>query len=259
MPRPYGRSFVFNDVGAWHAKPVLPELDPRHFFTAPETSGGVVAALESQAIPAADWCARALEAHAANPAAPACAGEVAPLERSSRLALGVYLCEYAAFAPPLEFADRVSGINCSFRRDALDHCADLLAAGAWETQLCERWRREGKPLATSEARVVFNNTLDWQAAIAQRYRHGRDYAACRGLNAGQRGVYAAGSAVLPILLTYRNLRAAGRKGLLSSLAAGIGWALVLNAAWAAGELTGYALGRAWRRHSCLQLRHSCRR
>ena len=29
MPRPYGRSFVFNDVGAWHAKPVLPELDPR--------------------------------------------------------------------------------------------------------------------------------------------------------------------------------------------------------------------------------------
>ncbi len=36
MPRPYGRSFVFNDVGAWHAKPVLPELDCRHFFTAPE-------------------------------------------------------------------------------------------------------------------------------------------------------------------------------------------------------------------------------
>ena len=31
MPRPYGRSFVFTDVGAWHAKPVLPELDPRHF------------------------------------------------------------------------------------------------------------------------------------------------------------------------------------------------------------------------------------
>ena len=27
MPRPYGRSCVFNDVGAWHAKPVLPESE----------------------------------------------------------------------------------------------------------------------------------------------------------------------------------------------------------------------------------------
>ena len=45
MPRPYGRSFVFNDVGAWHAKPVLPELDPRHFFTAPYGRGSAAGRL----------------------------------------------------------------------------------------------------------------------------------------------------------------------------------------------------------------------
>ena len=47
MPRPYGRSFVFNDVGAWHAKPVLPELDPRHFFTAPYARGKVAPRVRS--------------------------------------------------------------------------------------------------------------------------------------------------------------------------------------------------------------------
>ena len=214
-----------------------------------ETSGEVVAVLESQAIPAGDWCARTLQAHEASPAAPACAGEVTHREGSSPLGLGVYLCEYAAFAPPVESADTVSGLNCSFKRDQLERCADLLDAGVWESELCELWRREGKPLAPSQARVVFNNTLDWKTAIAQRYHYGRDYAAGRGLGAGRRTMYAVGSVVLPLLLTCRNLLAARRKGLLWRLAAGLGWALTLNAAWAVGEFMGYTLSRASRQRS----------
>lgn len=212
-----------------------------------QTRGDVVGVIEAQAIPAPDWCARTLAAHQANPSAPACAGGVLPAADASWLGLGLYLCEYARFAPPLLSADSVCGLNCSFKRDAFEACNDLLEAGAWETQLCERWHGEGKRLATSDASVVFSNTLDWRRAIAQRYHYGRDYAACRGLNAWQRGLYSAGSVALAGLLTYRNLNAAGRKGLLSRLAPGLGWALVLNTVWAAGELTGYVFGRASRR------------
>ena len=38
MPRPYGRSFVFNDVGAWHAKPVLAGIGSPTFFHGPSRS-----------------------------------------------------------------------------------------------------------------------------------------------------------------------------------------------------------------------------
>ena len=214
------------------------------------TSGELVGALEARCPPAPGWAAATVAAHAAHPEAAAVGGPVALAAGADGLATGLYWCEYGAFAPPLAPgpAEALSAANVSYKREALEEQADLLAAGAWDTLFFARWRRAGRPMRLGLAEVQFHNTMGWREAAGQRFAYGRDYAAERARlewGAGSRAktlAYAALCPTLPALLTARTAAQARRAGRLGEYARALGVAAALQAAWSAGEAAGYLLG-----------------
>ena len=213
----------------------------------PLTSAPLIGALEARCVPAPDWARRIIAAHQANPGCPAIGGPVAPGAAASAFELGLYLCEYAAFAPPAAEgpARALSGANLCYKRRDLEEERDYLDSGRWETVLHERWLAQGRELRLCGAKVDFHNTMTPATALAQRYYYGRGYAAER-LEAQPRRrawLLAAGCPGLPLLLTLRTARAAARRGLGGRFARALAWVIALHAAWSAGELAGYLRGR----------------
>ena len=227
----------------WARKKRVPDL---RWAALEHVGGAIVGALEARCTPAADWARTILAEHAAFPEAPAVGGTVALGSGATAFEMGLYLCEYGAFAPPLAPgpAKALSGANLSYKRSALEENRDLLEAGAWETFLHERWLAQGRPLWLCDARVEFRNTMKPGAALRQRYHYGRGYAAERvRYQAGsKRYLYAALSPALPLLLTVRMARRAFSKDLAGWFLRASGWVLALNVAWSAGEAAGYLLG-----------------
>lgn len=210
------------------------------------TSAPLVGALESRCVPAPDWAQRIVRAHDRAPLTPAVGGPVGPGSASSGFELGLYFCEYGAFAPPLPEgpARALSGANLSYKRSALLERPDYLESGRWETFLHQQWLAEGRELHLCGAAIEFHNTMPPAVALRQRFHYGRGYAAERveDVRGPQRWLYAAFCPVLPFLLTARMAAAARRKGILGLFARALAWTLLLNAAWSAGELCGYLLG-----------------
>jgi hypothetical protein len=213
-----------------------------------ETRGEIVAAVEGRCVPASDWCAELLRAHEAFPEVPAIGGPVGIAPPASAFDLGLYFSEYGLFCPPLQAGEtaRLSGANLSYKRAALEESRDLLDAGAWETLLHDRWRKQGRSLRLCPATVVFRNTMAPGEATRQRFHYGRGYAADRvaGASAPARLLYAAASPILPPLLTWRAARRAWATNCRAPFLRSLPWLLFLNAAWAAGEATGYLAGKS---------------
>lgn len=211
------------------------------------TSGRLVAATESRCVPSRDWCATLVRAHERWRDAPAIGGPVTLTPSASALDWGLYLSEYARFAPPLADgpADEISGANLSYKRQALDEARDQLDAGAWEVFVHARWIAQGRRLAQSQATVTFRNGMSASAALGLRFRYGRSYAAGRSttIPAARRLVLIAGSPLLPAVLTWRLFQTARRKRLVGPFARSFAWSLAFNIAWSAGELVGYVSGR----------------
>jgi hypothetical protein len=145
-------------------------------------------------------------------------------------------------------ADALSAANVSYKREALEENADLLAAGAWDTLFFARWHRAGRPMRMCTAEVRFHNTMGWREAAGQRFAYGRDYAAERvrlEWGEGSRAkalAYAALSPALPALLAARMAAQARRVGRLGEFARALGAVAALETAWSAGEGAGYLLG-----------------
>jgi hypothetical protein len=146
-------------------------------------------------------------------------------------------------------APQLSGANLSYKRDALDGSRDLMDAGQWEAALHERWRAQGRALMLSDAAVVFHNGMTRADAVRMRFHYGRSYAADRfGGRRGTAILYAVLGPVLLPLLLLRAARHAVRAGVMGRFAAALPWLIVLNAAWSAGEVAGYLLGRSREPH-----------
>jgi hypothetical protein len=210
-----------------------------------QARGDVIGAIEARCIPASDWCAKIVAAHTAWRDAPAVGGPVALHADAASMDAGLYLCEYAAFAPPVREgpAAELSGANLSYKRADLERAADLLDAGVWEAAIHERWRRDRRSLAMSSALVTFHNGLAARDALAMRFHYARAYAAERVAgDIVRRVIYAVGTPILPALLTWRAARAARAKGLTRELRRGALWLLLFNLAWSAGEFAGYVFG-----------------
>ena len=225
-------------------KRTVPEL---RWAALAQTRGSLVAATESRSVPHRDWCAALVGAHQRAPDAPAIGGAIGLKTEASLMDWGLYLSEYARFAPPLpeSAAREISGANLSYKRHALDACRDQLDAGVWEIFIHQRWLAQGKRLGQSPATVVFHNGLPFLAAIAMRVRYGRSYAAdrCATVSKGGRLWYALGSPVLPLLLTWRLARTAQGKRLALEFFRSLPWSLAFNVAWSCGEFVGYVRGR----------------
>jgi hypothetical protein len=212
------------------------------------TRGDIVAAIEGRSVPGDTWCADLVAAHAARTEAPAIGGPVALKAGASAFDRGLYFSEFAAFAPPLAEgpSPQLSGANLSYKRAALEDSRDLMDLGLWEAALHERWRSRGAPLWLSAACVIFHNGMTRGDAIRMRFHYGRSYAAdrFRGRPRSVALTYALLAPALPALLTWRAAGHAARAGLGSPFMAGLPWLIVLNTAWACGEMAGYLLGRA---------------
>jgi len=212
-----------------------------------ETRGETIAATEARCVPTPTWCVELAAAHREFPAAPGIGGPVKIGRPTSAFDLGLYFCEYGAYAPPVRQAEvsEISGANLSYKRSDLEKARDVLDAGDWETRLHARWAAEGRGLRLCGAMVVFENSMEPAMAIRQRFHYGRGYAADRVRGSGMlaRLCRAAVTPALPALMFWRQARAAKRSHLTGDLLRASPWVLLLNAAWSAGEFAGYLLGR----------------
>lgn len=217
-----------------------------------ETSGKVVAAVESRCVPDGDWCGKLLEAHQARPEAPAVGGPVALAKGASARDRAIYLCEYGAFAPPLEEgpAVEISGANLSYKRAALLEHADLIEAGRWEALIHARWVEAGRRLWLSGAGITFGHGMKLGDTLRQRFHYARSYAADRmaGRTRGEALLRGLTAPALPLVLLMRLWDACGRKGLRPMMLGALGWVVLFQTAWSLGECVGYLAGGSKKRH-----------
>ncbi len=210
--------------------------------------GDVIAALEARSIPAPDWCAGMLAAHRRYPDAAVVGGPVAHHPGAPSSELAMYFAEYAAYAPPVSVgpAPAVIEANLSYKRAALEEHRDFLATGEWESFLHGELNR-----TMSSAEVEFRHTgMALADLCGQRFYYGRNYAAARVEREGsaKAPLYAAGSVLLPVLLTYRDCRRTRSKPAGKLFLRAFPQLLFFNSLWAFGELTGYLFGPTHEKH-----------
>lgn len=205
--------------------------------------GEIVAMTEDDAVPARDWCAQILAAHAQPYAAIGGAienGEDRPLNWA------LYYCDFGRYGRPFAPgpAAYVSDVNVSYKRRALEATRALWERAYHETTVHWALRAGGERLFLDPRPVVFQHRppCSLAAAYRERIEWGRVFAETRAAAspARRRAVYAAGSVVLPVLLAARAARHMRRQGHGATLMARvIPLACCLLTGWAAGEFLGY--------------------
>ncbi len=207
------------------------------------THGSLIAATEARCVPSASWCRQLIAAHQRSPVSPVVGGTVTIASGASLFDYALYLCEYGAYAPPVQEgpAESVSGANLSYRREALQQ----LTENEWETAQHQRWCREGRQLWQSSATVEFHNSMSVSNALRQRWHYGKGYAADRVEHSSLpvRMALGVASLALPALLCSRIARHCARRGSLQQFAPSLGWILLLTVAWSCGEMAGYLGGK----------------
>lgn len=217
-----------------------------------QTSGEILAVVESRCVPDADWCGKLAAAHAEHPLAPAVGGPVRLAEGATLRDRAIYLVEYGAFAPPIEEGEttEISGANLSYKRAALLECRDLLEQGRWEAMVHARWVAAGRLLRLSGAGIAFRNGMKLGDTFRQRFHYGRSYAADRaaGRPRSEAWLRAATAPLLPAVLLIRLWAHCGKKGLRGMMLESLGWMVLFQTAWSAGECAGYLMGASKERH-----------
>ncbi len=206
-----------------------------------ESRGDIVAVTESRMEPAGDWCRTLTAAHARWPEADVIGGAVAVKPAASPRQVGLYLAEYAPYAPPLadEAVSSVSAANVSYKRRAV---REPPSPGQWDAML-HHARAGGPVLRSSPATVVFQDGFGLGEAIAMRFHYARAFAGERPLpGIAHRLLHAAGSFALPVVLARRMAALPARSGRPAASGAAAIWAGVFLMAWAAGEGIGYIAG-----------------
>lgn len=212
-----------------------------------QTRAPIVALTEDHCVPAADWCARIVAAHRLPRAA--IGGAIEKREPDDSLGWAVYFADYSRYMLPLAAgaAPYLSDCNVSYKREALERVRHRWSTAFHETVVHAALHAAHEETWLDPSIVVHESRqLPLGDLLRDRYRHGRLFAALRSteLGRGRRLTMSAMALGLPVLSvgriaarTVARRRAAGR--LLASLPA----LVLLSAAWAAGECTGYATGR----------------
>jgi hypothetical protein len=208
--------------------------------------GRIVAFTEDHCVPADDWCASLLAAHAAPHAA--IGGAVEKDEGGGTLGWALYLCDYGRYMRPLAEgpAEYLTDVNVSYKRAAIASLPEAVGGEFIETAVHWALARRGETLWLSP-RIVVRQRRDARlaAALRDRFAHGRAFAGTRvaAMPAPRRVVRAAASAVLPLVLVRRAVgQAVSRRRHVAAAARALPAMLVLTAAWALGECVGYLAG-----------------
>jgi hypothetical protein len=207
--------------------------------------GRIVAVTEDHCIPEPDWLQHLHDEFARDPSLVAVSGCVVNGLTDRALDWATYLCEYAAFAPPVQADEMPVGMNIAYLRERLvAQPAQLLTTGFWDATLLPELRRSGaKLLAGSRGSVVHCKRFALLGFLQQRYLYSRHYAGSRFVRWPPRALAALCCPLLPVLLATRLLRVVWRKPALRwpSLRAAPYLALFF-VVWACGEGVGYAFG-----------------
>lgn len=207
--------------------------------------GRVVVVTEDHCVPAREWLQRLLAPFDERRGVAAVGGAVVNGLQNTMFDWATYLCEYAAFAPPLAGGHLLPGMNTAYLREALLALpARLLEQGFWELGAHAELLRRGAVL-TCEPRAVVHHRkrFSLRGFLAQRYAYSRQFAGRRFERWPLRAAAALACPLLPPVLLWRMLRVAGtRPGLGRPALAALPLLALFYVVWAAGECVGYLLG-----------------
>ncbi len=213
--------------------------------------GSLILVTEDHCVPPRSWLLDFHQLAQDQPDAAVIAGGVENGVTDRTLDWATFLCEYAAFSPPIVegFGGALAGMNVMYRRRALADCPpELLTKGFWETTL-HPWlaARGEKLLASNRIRIFHCKRFSWRLFAAQRYVYSRYYAGIRFPRERTllRWTAALATPVLPVLLTWRLFRAAQQKPSLAVHAQrALPYLFGFFVIWAVGEAVGYLRGPA---------------
>jgi glycosyltransferase involved in cell wall biosynthesis len=204
-----------------------------------------VAVIEDHCVVTEDWASRILAAHAGGHEVVGGSVRNGATERVRDWA--AFFCEYTGHMEPAPAGVVASlpGMNVSYGRAPVSAMGDFLERGLWETWLHPHLQHAGFEL-WSDPELVILHVKDFGIGdfLAQRYHFARSYAGLRNPELGwKRLLYCLGSPLLVPLVSYRivrNVLARGRHRRELLLASPL--VVLYAAAWAWGEMVGYALG-----------------
>jgi hypothetical protein len=204
---------------------------------------------EDHCVPTPTWLADFNRALDENPQAGAIAGAVDNGVQERRLDWATYLCEYAAFAPPIVSGPttNLAGMNVVYRRSALHGLPSAeFTRGFWETTIHGLILAAGYPLVADNRIVIMHcKRFSFRLFAVQRYVYSRYFGGIRFPRSAllQRAAAAAACVLIPVLMTYRLLKSARAKPSIAHhtrRAAPI--LFVFYVIWAVGEAVGYLFG-----------------
>ena len=211
--------------------------------------GRVVAVTEDHCVPCRGWLRAFDAAFRRHPQAVAVGGCVANGLTSTAFDWATYLCEYAAFAPPVAEGPQASlpGMNIAYLKSVLTSVpAAALTRGFWETTVHPSLLRAGHVfVSTGDALVHHRKRFSPRFFLAQRSAYSRYYAGIRF--APRRWHLRLAAALLcpllPFLLAARFAAVARHNDQVAARALrALPWLALFYAAWAAGECAGYLAG-----------------
>lgn len=211
-----------------------------------EARGTIVALTESHCLPDPDWCARILEAHAADHGA--IGGAVEKETPDKLLNWAAYLADYGRYMNPVVEGptSNLTDCNVSYKRAALDAIADVWADEFHEPEVHRALQSRGESLWLSSRIVVHQQrSLRLRDAVWDRYAFGRLFASTRVSAATwpKRVGYAGFSFMLPPLLLGRIAANILRKGrYVGQFVRSVPALMLLTTVWAYGECVGYLTG-----------------
>lgn len=247
VPHPSRRSAPGDEGAIRHVECAAGSLVP-HLWAAGirAARGRVVALTIAEMRVSTDWARSLLRAMDAGAPTVGGVGGGFALGRSPSAAMRAmfYLRYHAFLAPKHGRVGYIAGDNAAYRRDALQAHADSFVAGFWEVDFHRLIAADGLELRiVPDAPVLADGKIPMQMAVAQRYRHGRQFGRWR-VETGARRPWqiAAAAPLVPVILTIRIARGVltARRG-IGRFALSVPAILLLASAWAFGELRG-ALG-----------------
>jgi hypothetical protein len=206
----------------------------------------VVALTEDFVVADDGWCDALVRSHASG--LDVTGSGIVNISPDSAINWAVFLAEYGRYAPPstTRLIHSLSGLNVSYSRALLDR---------YEQQISERlecWkfhrtlRRDEIELRLASGPVLRHfRSYSASRALWSFFHHGRSLAGSRfGRKFGVRRVaFAAGSVLLPFVMSARIVRDAIRGGLYGAKSIRcLPATFLLATSWAAGEFAGYVSG-----------------
>jgi hypothetical protein len=208
--------------------------------------GRLIALTEDYAVPAQDWCHQIAMAHEQPYAV---IGGAIDNAADQPLNWALYYCDFGRYGTPLRSGETeyASDVNVAYKHEVLQSVRDIWRNTYHETSLHWTIRSMGETIFLDPRLLVFQQRprTTLKEAFRERIEWGRVFAETRVANCGrwQRVGYAAGTAILPLILIMRVLdhmlrqgRSAGQMIRIVPLVA------FLLVGWTIGEFSGYFAG-----------------